>query len=326
MSYIWMRHAWVMSHIWMSHVTHMSESCHTYEWVTSHIWMSHVTHMNESCHTYEWVMSHIWISNINDMNKLCQTYKWGMHESCHTCDYVMSHIWALHLVGETSRLSTRPRDRYQTAKSRGTKVQQISSAKISKGFAEACHSRKAMQADDGEEASAEFTDSAFGIWEREVRNLPDLDTIGLAASLLTFPAGLACHGSSSRHMGEIEMRLLTGGRRPSLKVQPTECIGGRCRKVSDKYQWVMSHMNELWHAFEWVVDLSYHTYGWVISLIWLSHVTHMNESWLSHVTHMNEPCHIYERVMSYIRMCHVSHVNQSCMRHVTHMGIGERHR
>ena len=29
----------------MSHVTHMNESCHTYEW-------SHVTHMNESCHTY----------------------------------------------------------------------------------------------------------------------------------------------------------------------------------------------------------------------------------------------------------------------------------
>ena len=23
--------------------------------------MSHVTHMNESCHTYEWVMSHIWM-------------------------------------------------------------------------------------------------------------------------------------------------------------------------------------------------------------------------------------------------------------------------
>ena len=62
-----------MSHIWMSHVTHMNESCHTYEWVMSrrhaihlrHLvlrldtrWrMSHVTHMNESCHTYEWVMS-----------------------------------------------------------------------------------------------------------------------------------------------------------------------------------------------------------------------------------------------------------------------------
>ena len=25
----------------------------------SHIWMRHVTHMNESCHTYEWDMSHI---------------------------------------------------------------------------------------------------------------------------------------------------------------------------------------------------------------------------------------------------------------------------
>ena len=43
----------------MSHVTHMNESCHTYEWVVSHIfWMSHVTHMNESCHTYEWVMGY----------------------------------------------------------------------------------------------------------------------------------------------------------------------------------------------------------------------------------------------------------------------------
>ena len=29
--------------------------------VKSHIWMSHVTHMNESCQTYEWVVSHIWI-------------------------------------------------------------------------------------------------------------------------------------------------------------------------------------------------------------------------------------------------------------------------
>jgi len=54
-----------MSHIWMSHVTHMNESCHTYEWVMSHIWMSLVTHMNESCHTYEWVMSHIWMSTVS---------------------------------------------------------------------------------------------------------------------------------------------------------------------------------------------------------------------------------------------------------------------
>ena len=37
-------------HTWTSHDTR--ERC------MSHIWMSHVTHMNESCHTYEWVMSH----------------------------------------------------------------------------------------------------------------------------------------------------------------------------------------------------------------------------------------------------------------------------
>jgi len=48
----------------------MKESYRTYEWVMSHIcismshiWMSHVTHMNESCHTYERVMSHIWMSH-----------------------------------------------------------------------------------------------------------------------------------------------------------------------------------------------------------------------------------------------------------------------
>ena len=74
------------------HVTHMNESCHTYERVMSHIWMidfigvpchhhttlrmSHVTHMNESCHTYEYVMSHIW------MRHVAHTYesKWVMSQ------------------------------------------------------------------------------------------------------------------------------------------------------------------------------------------------------------------------------------------------------
>ena len=37
----------------ISHVTHLSESCHTFEWVMSHIWMRHVTCMNDSCHIYE---------------------------------------------------------------------------------------------------------------------------------------------------------------------------------------------------------------------------------------------------------------------------------
>ena len=104
-----------MSHIWMSHVTHMNESCHTYEWVMSHIWMRHVTNMNESCHTYECVMSHIWMSHVTHMNESCQTYEWVMShiwmthsgllfkkdnapvpESCHTYECVMSHLLMTH--------------------------------------------------------------------------------------------------------------------------------------------------------------------------------------------------------------------------------------
>jgi len=60
---------WDMTHpymtSWMRHVTHMNESCHTYECVMSHIWMRHVTHMNESCHTYEWFMSHLWMRHVS---------------------------------------------------------------------------------------------------------------------------------------------------------------------------------------------------------------------------------------------------------------------
>jgi len=116
-------HERVTSHIKRSHgtglnnhVTHMNESCHTYEWVMtyqnrqidvlchtyessdtsgwvmSHVWMSHVTHMNESCdtyvnescHTYEWVMSH----ENRRIDALCHTY-----ESCHTYGWVMAHRW-----------------------------------------------------------------------------------------------------------------------------------------------------------------------------------------------------------------------------------------
>jgi len=100
-----------MSFIPMSHVTHMNESCHTYEWDMSHIWishvtkwMSHVTHMNESCHTYEWVMSHVWISHITHMKESCHINEWDMshiwmghvthvNESCHSYEWVMSHTY-----------------------------------------------------------------------------------------------------------------------------------------------------------------------------------------------------------------------------------------
>ena len=71
---------------WMSHVTHMNESCHTYEWVMSHTWMSHVTHMNETQHTSEWVMLHIWMRLSTLPNESCYTYEW---DSAH---FRMSHV------------------------------------------------------------------------------------------------------------------------------------------------------------------------------------------------------------------------------------------
>jgi len=63
-----------MSQIWMRHVTHVNESCHTYEWVMSHIWISHVTHMNESFHTCTQnrrVISQIWMSHVTNMHEWC---------------------------------------------------------------------------------------------------------------------------------------------------------------------------------------------------------------------------------------------------------------
>ena len=122
--YVWhdsFMYEWVMrgesvllSHMWMRHVTHMNESCDTYEWVMSHIWkhyhmngscdrrerrvvrwglregvsvqavswMIHVTRINESCHTYQWIMSHTSMSHVTHMN-----------ESCHMCDMTHSYVW-----------------------------------------------------------------------------------------------------------------------------------------------------------------------------------------------------------------------------------------
>ena len=108
-----------MSHIWMSHVTHMNESCHTYEWVMSHIWMSHVTmshalrtshvkHMYVSWHTFKWVMSRprtSRVSEISNVNELCHTYGWVMSMK-KSCQWVMSHKWMNHTSAPQRRICT----------------------------------------------------------------------------------------------------------------------------------------------------------------------------------------------------------------------------
>ena len=95
-SYVWhvMSHIEpVMSYIHMGHVTHMNESCHTYEWVMSHIWMSHVTiwmrhvtQISEPRHTYEWIMSHNRVISITEcvMSYIHMGHVTRKNESCHT--------------------------------------------------------------------------------------------------------------------------------------------------------------------------------------------------------------------------------------------------
>ena len=75
---------WLQCHscVWVSHVTHMNESCHTYEWVMSHIWMSPVIVMND--------ISHIWMSHVSHMNESCHTYEW--HYS-HKQSHCILYIW-----------------------------------------------------------------------------------------------------------------------------------------------------------------------------------------------------------------------------------------
>ena len=75
-SYVW-RDSFTYTYTWLIHtgrafvfdrqgawcvdktVTHVNESCRTYEWVMSHIQMGDITPTNELCHTYAWVMSQI---------------------------------------------------------------------------------------------------------------------------------------------------------------------------------------------------------------------------------------------------------------------------
>ena len=108
-------------------VTHMNESCPTYEWVMSHTyecvissshspvsheWMSDATNMNESCPTYKCVMSNIcrhslysnstrgpvslsWMSHVTHMNESCHTH---VNEWCRTYEWVMCHLWMCHVT------------------------------------------------------------------------------------------------------------------------------------------------------------------------------------------------------------------------------------
>jgi len=69
----------------MSHVTHMNESCHTYEWVMSHVWMSHGTHINVSYFSCE----HIWMSHVT----ILRSHTSHVNESCLM---ISSQLWYIY--------------------------------------------------------------------------------------------------------------------------------------------------------------------------------------------------------------------------------------
>ena len=66
-------HTWVsiiksrMQHVWtcgcVTLINKSQANIHHPPCNMSHIQVSHITHINESCHTYDWVMSHTWISH-----------------------------------------------------------------------------------------------------------------------------------------------------------------------------------------------------------------------------------------------------------------------
>jgi len=98
-----------MWHIWMSDVRHVNKSCHVwtshfaYEWVMSYKWMSHVlcmshvTHMRESCYTYDYAF-HKQMSHVTHMRELYYTYDYAFHKQT-------SHV--THMNGSYRRCMTR---------------------------------------------------------------------------------------------------------------------------------------------------------------------------------------------------------------------------
>jgi len=108
----------VTSHTWMSHVTHINESCHTYECTTCEYWgdvrsgrfkLSRVTHNScvtwrihvcdmsrVTCHTHECVMSHIWMGHNTHTNVPTRIWRRCQIQINHVC--VMSHTWMSHIT------------------------------------------------------------------------------------------------------------------------------------------------------------------------------------------------------------------------------------
>jgi len=85
-----------MCETWGGRITTTHHHFTRWVWVNrfmAHIWISCVTHMNESCHTYEWVMSHMNDTlSVSEVFLVHVTVPW--HDTLHTLDGFHTHSGA----------------------------------------------------------------------------------------------------------------------------------------------------------------------------------------------------------------------------------------
>jgi len=87
----------IMGWLWMSYLSHMNESCLTYEGLTSRMWMSHGTHLNESCLTH---VRHDSFIRETELTHMCEvSHSYVRHDSfiwetrlIHTCAISYSRV------------------------------------------------------------------------------------------------------------------------------------------------------------------------------------------------------------------------------------------
>jgi len=108
----WLIHWMIMHEGVMSHISTSHENAHLKDHdAFLKAWLSHVSHINESCLSYQRVMSHIstshenthpkdhdafpkaWLSHVSHINESCLSNQWGINESCLSCKWFMFFIW-----------------------------------------------------------------------------------------------------------------------------------------------------------------------------------------------------------------------------------------
>jgi len=268
----------------MSQLTHMTESCHTYQWV-------HGLHTKGSCLAYECCMyvdfpavlspklvkSHIWMSHVRNMNVRCLGYQ-----------SVVWHIWMMYI-------------RWLARRS----VAQMSHV---------THMN---------ESSQEYTCDMSWIWKCRVTYMDNVYTLTflsfcrLNESCHTYESVMWKIQSVVWHIWMMYIRWLA--RRSVAQMSHVTHMNESCHT----YEWVMwriqSVVSRIWMMYiswpscrsvTWISQVTHmnescHIYECNTPQIWKCRVTYMDDVYtLTNLScrRLNESCHTYEWVMSQIWM------------------------